>query len=130
MPHTGFKGRIQMSTALLMSLACLGLAACGSSSSGSSSTSSTSAAGASTSAPVTTTATGTTQSTTGAASASGSSQLQVSELLARCMRRSGIDIPEPNAEGQFDTKGINESTPQFKTVVHHCIAALPKGHGG
>jgi hypothetical protein len=46
------------------------------------------------------------------------------------MRRAGIDVPEPNAAGQFDTKGINESTLEFKTVVHRCIQALPKGHGG
>lgn len=128
MPHIGLRIRIQAPAALLMSLAVFGLAACGSSSSGSPSTGSTSTAGsASTPASATTTAASTKHSTAG--TAIEPFQLHLRQLLAKCIRRSGIDLPEPNAEGQFDTKGINESSPKFKTAVGHCIQALPKGHG-
>jgi hypothetical protein len=52
------------------------------------------------------------------------------ELLAKCMRRSGIDLPEPGPTGQFDTKGINKNSLKFKTAVRHCVQALPKVHTG
>jgi hypothetical protein len=51
-------------------------------------------------------------------------------LLAQCMRRNGINVPEPSATGGFDTKGINENTPQYKLVVDECFQALQSGDGG
>jgi hypothetical protein len=131
MPHIGLKSRIHTSAALLMSLACLGLAACGSSTKGASSSGSTSSApSTSTSAAATTTATSSEQPTTAKASTIEPYQLHLRELIARCVRKAGIDLPEPNAEGQFDFKGINENSPHFKAVVSKCISALPKGNGG
>lgn len=125
MAHIGFKRRIQMSTALLVSLACLGLAACGSSTK--SSSFSSSAASAPSTSAAGTTATKSEQAPTAGPATIGAHQLYLRELLARCVRKNGIDLPEPNAEGQFDLKGINENSPRFKAAVSKCIATLPRG---
>jgi hypothetical protein len=45
------------------------------------------------------------------------------------MRRNGINIPEPSATGGFNTKGINENTPQYKLVVEECFQTLRNSQG-
>lgn len=58
---------------------------------------------------------------------------------AECLRQNGVNVPAPNTSGNgpvFDTKGINTSSPQFKTATTKCRSALtgafrrPGGAGG
>jgi hypothetical protein len=153
MPSLSFKRYTQIPMALLILLACTGLSACGSSSSGSSPSTSSSTTGTTTTAAATTNATGTTQSTTSSAAgttSTGSSEsrpattgssktgltsagvpehyIYVLTVLARCIRRHGIKFPEPNAEGSFEAKGVNEHSPEFRAVMAKCLPTLPKGH--
>jgi hypothetical protein len=47
--------------------------------------------------------------------------------FAVCMRKNGIDLPEPNTTGKgplFDTKGIDTASPQFKAAAKKCRFAL------
>lgn len=46
---------------------------------------------------------------------------------AECLRQNGVNVPAPNTSGNgpvFDTKGINTSSPQFKTATTKCRSAL------
>jgi hypothetical protein len=58
---------------------------------------------------------------------------------AACLRQNGIDIPAPNTSGKgpiFSTKGIDTTSPQFKTATMKCRASLvgafrgQRGSGG
>ena len=46
---------------------------------------------------------------------------------AECLRQNGVNISAPNTSGNgpmFDTKGINTTSPQFKTATTKCRATL------
>jgi hypothetical protein len=58
---------------------------------------------------------------------------------AECLRHNGVNVPAPNTSGNgpvFDTKGVNTSSPQFKTATAKCRSTLtgafrrPGGAGG
>jgi hypothetical protein len=58
---------------------------------------------------------------------------------AECLRQNGVNVPPPNTSGKgpvFDTKGINTSSPQFRTATAKCRSTLtsafrrPGGPGG
>jgi hypothetical protein len=47
--------------------------------------------------------------------------------FAACMRSHGVNVPEPNTSGSgpiFDTKGLNTSSPQFRTAEAACREVL------
>jgi len=47
--------------------------------------------------------------------------------FATCMRENGVNVPAPNTSGSgpvFSTKGLNTSSPQFKTAEAKCRADL------
>ncbi|MGA9875506.1 MAG: hypothetical protein WBQ21_06835 [Solirubrobacteraceae bacterium] len=59
--------------------------------------------------------------------------------FAECLRSNGVNVPAPNTSGKgpiFDTKGINTSSPQFKSAESKCRTTLasafrrPGGAGG
>jgi len=46
---------------------------------------------------------------------------------ASCLRQNGVNVPVPNTSGKgpvFSTKGLNTSSPQFKTATTKCRGAL------
>jgi hypothetical protein len=58
---------------------------------------------------------------------------------AECLRQNGVNVPTPNTSGKgpvFDTKGIDTTSPQFKTATTKCRGTLtgafrrPPGRGG
>jgi hypothetical protein len=58
---------------------------------------------------------------------------------AECLRQNGVNVPAPNTSGKgpvFDTKGIDTTSPQFKTATTKCRSTLTgafrrlPGHGG
>jgi hypothetical protein len=58
------------------------------------------------------------------------------EAFATCMRSNGIALPTPNTSGKgpvFDTKGVNTSSPAFRSAQLKCLtvlrAARPGGAG-
>jgi hypothetical protein len=53
--------------------------------------------------------------------------VQALRQFAACMRQHQVNLPEPNTSGKgpvFDTKGINTSSPQFRTALVACSATL------
>jgi hypothetical protein len=47
--------------------------------------------------------------------------------FATCLRQNGVNVPTPNTSGKgpvFNTKGINTSSPQFRTAEVKCRSAL------
>jgi hypothetical protein len=59
--------------------------------------------------------------------------------FAACLRQNGVNVPAPNTSGNgpiFDTKGINTSSPQFRSAETKCRSTLtsafrrPSGAGG
>ena len=47
--------------------------------------------------------------------------------FAACLRQNGVDVPAPNTSGNgpiFDTKGINTSSPQFRSAETKCRSTL------
>jgi hypothetical protein len=47
--------------------------------------------------------------------------------FAACLRQNGVNIPAPNTSGKgpiFSTKGINTSSPQFRSASMKCRSAL------
>jgi hypothetical protein len=118
-------------TSLLMSLGCLGLAACGSTSGGSSSANSTSA---STTTDATSTKTSTEASGTGtstkSAPATSPRELATIRALASCLRRHGIQLPEPDASGRVNTEGVNQSSPRYRAALTACLRERREQLGG
>jgi hypothetical protein len=52
---------------------------------------------------------------------------QVLSLFAACLRKNGVDVPQPNTSGAgpvFSTKGLNTASPQFKVATAKCRPAL------
>ncbi len=50
-----------------------------------------------------------------------------SAKFADCMRKNGVNVPEPNTSGNgpiFDTKGIDTASTQFKSAETKCAAEL------
>jgi hypothetical protein len=46
---------------------------------------------------------------------------------AECLRQNGVNVPAPNTSGKgpvFDTKGIDTSSPQFKSATSKCRSTL------
>jgi hypothetical protein len=46
---------------------------------------------------------------------------------AECLRQNGVNVPAPNTSGKgpvFDTKGIDTTSPQFKTATTKCRGTL------
>jgi hypothetical protein len=76
----------------------------------------------------------------GGAGAGSSHQLSPSEQsrylkAAACIRSHGVpNFPDPTFSGggvHLERKGLNESSPTFKTAVHACESLIPGGvHGG
>ena len=55
---------------------------------------------------------------------------QALDSFAACLRQNGVDVPAPNTSGKgpiFDTKGIDTSSPQFKSAEVKCRTALFAG---
>jgi hypothetical protein len=57
---------------------------------------------------------------------------QQQQLLAhaRCMRRHGINLPDPKPDGRVDAPGIDPGDPKFKAAEQACQQYAPKGGGG
>jgi hypothetical protein len=57
-------------------------------------------------------------------------------LFAACLRKNGVNVPQPNTSGNgpvFSTKGLNTASPQFKAATAKCRPALTAKlglHGG
>jgi hypothetical protein len=52
---------------------------------------------------------------------------QALSLFAACMRKNGVNVPQPNTSGSgpvFSTKGLNTASPQFKAATAKCRSAL------
>ncbi|HEU0249819.1 MAG TPA: hypothetical protein VFR48_03750 [Solirubrobacteraceae bacterium] len=52
---------------------------------------------------------------------------QALSLFAACMRKNGVNVPQPNTSGSgpvFSTKGLNTASPQFKAATAKCRPAL------
>jgi hypothetical protein len=52
---------------------------------------------------------------------------QVLSLFAACLRKNGVNVPQPNTSGGgpvFSTKGLNTASPQFKAATAKCRPAL------
>jgi hypothetical protein len=119
MPHLK-AGSVAIPLAIL---ACLSLAACGNSSSKSSSsvsnqtTHTTTATPTPTSTPATTTPT---SSTSTAPSAGHSKTYALAVAVARCLRRYGVQVAEPNAAGTLNIASINTHTPQYRVARVKC----------
>jgi hypothetical protein len=123
MPYIKIRGRAAAAiTPLVTSLACLALAACGSSSGGSSTGSQTAkatvAAATSTSAPPAST---TTEQTSPAAV---HRRRLVAVQVAKCMRRNGVDVPEPGPKGFIRINSAVAGNAQFHAAVTKCDRLL------
>jgi hypothetical protein len=49
--------------------------------------------------------------------------------FARCMRQHGINLPDPDADGMVDMRGINRAlreSPKFKAAERACPGFRPK----
>lgn len=93
---------------------CLGLAACGGSSRGTSSEG---------------TATGghhgeRTSGTYSGRVAARRHEVELIRSFAQCMRQRGIDLPEPDASGRIDTRGIDERSRRYKATVATCFGVV------
>jgi hypothetical protein len=53
-------------------------------------------------------------------------QQQQMLAFARCMRQHGINMPDPDADGRVDTRGINPDDPKFKAAERACPGFRPK----
>jgi hypothetical protein len=52
---------------------------------------------------------------------------QALSLFAACMRKNGVNVPQPNTSGSgpvFSTKGLNTASPQFRAATTKCRSAL------
>jgi hypothetical protein len=52
---------------------------------------------------------------------------QALSLFAACLRKNGVNVPQPNTAGGgpvFSTKGLNTASPQFKAATAKCRPAL------
>ena len=52
---------------------------------------------------------------------------QALSLFAACLRKNGVNVPQPNTSGNgpvFSTKGLNTASPQFKAATAKCRPAL------
>jgi hypothetical protein len=53
--------------------------------------------------------------------------------FVHCMRKKGINLPDPTAQGVFKinpaTTGIDPNAPQFKQALYSCRSLLPPGNG-
>jgi hypothetical protein len=53
--------------------------------------------------------------------------------FVHCMRRHGVNMPDPAPQGTFQTKlaasGIDPKSPQFKQALYSCRSLLPPGNG-
>ncbi len=47
-------------------------------------------------------------------------------LVARCMRHEGIAVPEPNAAGEFDLRGLDVRSPHFRAIDLQCYRSTTK----
>jgi hypothetical protein len=126
MRHLNSNGPVKTATALLISLTCLGLAACGSSSSGSSPSASTATTAGTTAAPPGGTSSGAT--TDASAAAERVHARGAVALIARCMRSHGVDVPEPDAAGNVDLKGIDTNSHQFQALDAKCVKVVLGEH--
>jgi hypothetical protein len=57
---------------------------------------------------------------------------QQQQLLAhaRCMRRHGINLPDPKPDGRVDAPGIDPDDPRFEEAEQACQQYAPTGGGG
>jgi hypothetical protein len=53
-------------------------------------------------------------------------QQQQMLAFARCMRRHGINLPDPKPDGRVDMRGINRDDPRFKAAERACPGFRPK----
>lgn len=52
---------------------------------------------------------------------------QALSLFAACLRKNGVNVPQPNTSGNgpvFSTKGLNTASPQFRAATAKCRPAL------
>src|ERR1700691_893259 len=109
-------------TLLLVSLACFGLAACGASSGAS-----FSPAGipVSTHPSVRTSPVAPGRATSARAAARAHRrELATLRRLVRCVRERGFDLPEPNASGRINIRGVDVHSPRYRPAVVGCIHEL------
>jgi hypothetical protein len=53
-------------------------------------------------------------------------QQQEMVAFARCLRRHGINLPDPTPEGTVDMRGVNPDDPKFKAAERACPGFRPK----
>jgi hypothetical protein len=60
-------------------------------------------------------------------------QLNQALKFVHCMRRHGVNLPDPTPQGSFQNKltasGIDPNSPQFKQALYGCRSLLPPGNG-
>lgn len=142
MSRIAFGGRATAALAALgIVLACLGLTACGGSSSAPSSGTQLKAAAspptgttAAATAPTTATATTATPSaSTGAGGASSGAAVarrrRAAVRVVSCMRRNGVDVPEPGPEGYIALKGSTARSSGFQAAEAKCSHVILEAAG-
>jgi hypothetical protein len=57
-------------------------------------------------------------------------QLNKALKFVHCMRKQGVNMPDPGPQGTFQTSpGFDPSSPQFKQALYGCRSLLPPGNG-
>lgn len=60
-------------------------------------------------------------------------QLNQALKFVHCMRKQGVNLPDPTTQGSFTSKltasGIDPKSPQFKQALYSCRSLLPPGNG-
>lgn len=60
-------------------------------------------------------------------------QLNQALKFVHCMRKQGVNLPDPTPQGSFKNKltasGIDPNSPQFKQGLYSCRSLLPPGNG-
>jgi hypothetical protein len=61
------------------------------------------------------------------------SQLNQALKFVHCMRKQGVNLPDPTPQGSFKNKltasGMDPNSPQFKRALYSCRSLLPPGNG-
>jgi pyruvate/2-oxoglutarate dehydrogenase complex dihydrolipoamide acyltransferase (E2) component len=102
---------------LTIAIGCLGLSACGGSSSSRASSANAHTTASTASAQATTTDPGAKTP----ASPAQRKEVTAIKALVQCLRRHGIQLPEPEASGHVDSQGVDLNSPRYKAALTACL---------
>jgi hypothetical protein len=66
------------------------------------------------------------QATSTTSASAGGGSIQADLAYARCMRRHGINLPDPTPDGGVELRGFNPDGPKFKAAERACPGFQPK----